>query len=133
LNLVGKDVPLVKDLHNALNEHMQRVWDDMQPHGVIDLTADVHYWPEQKKFSVGVRAAPQRENTSIEPAHFPYRMAQLQGALMYRDGHAEFKDFKGEHDQVKIAAAGYCDSRPTDAGTRTSTICGPIGFAPTAT
>ena len=112
LNLVGKDVPLVKDLRNALNDRMQRVWDDLQPHGVIDLTAEVRYWPEQKKFSVGVRAAPQRDSTSIEPVHFPFRMDRLQGALVYRDGHAAFEGFKAEHGQVKIAAAGFSDFLP---------------------
>ena len=114
LNLVGKDVPLEESLRDAFspNPHIQRVWHDLRPHGTVDLTAEIRYLSEEKKFSVGVRVEPQRENTSIEPVHFPYRLDHLQGVLVYRDGHVTFERFKAEHGSVKIATDGYCDFLP---------------------
>ncbi len=112
LNITGRDVPLNEDLRNALSPNIQQVWYDMRPRGVVDLTAEVRYLPEQKKFSVGVRAEPQRDTASIEPVHFPYRLDRLQGVLLYRDGHVDLQHFKGEHGAVKIAEEGSCDFQP---------------------
>ena len=76
---------------------------------MVDLTAEVRYLTEQKKFSVGVRARPQPQTASIEPVHFPYRLDRLEGVLLYRDGHVTFEHCKAEHGPVKIATEGYCD------------------------
>ena len=112
LSFVGRDVPLNEGLRDALSPNIQQVWYDLRPRGVVDLTADVRYWPEQKKFSVSVHAEPQRETASIEPVHFPYRLDRLQGVLDYRDGHVEVHRFKGEHGAVKIATEANCDFQP---------------------
>ncbi len=112
LNLVGRDVPLAEDLRNALSPHIQQVWRDMRPRGAVDLTAEIRYLSDEKKFSVGVRAQPQRENASIEPVRFPYRLDHLQGVLVYRDGHVTFERCKAEHGSVKISSEGYCDFLP---------------------
>ena len=79
----------------------------MRPRGTVDLSAEVRYLSEQQKFSVGVRAQPQRESTSIEPVRFPYRLDHLQGVLVYRDGHLTFEHCKAEHGSVKISSEGY--------------------------
>ncbi len=120
LNFVGRDVPLEEELRNALsmrNPHIQGVWLDMRPRGVVDLTAEVRCLVEgEKKFSVGVRVRPQRETASIEPVHFPYRLDRIQGDLIYRDGHVDFERCKGEHGPanmpIKVATEGYCDFQP---------------------
>ena len=74
LNFVGHDVPLEEELRNALslrNPHMQQVWLDMRPRGVVDLTAEVRCLVEEKKFSVGVpcgrNARRPRSSRSISP------------------------------------------------------------------
>ena len=119
LNFTGRDVPLEEELRNALslrNPHIQQVWLDMRPRGVVDLTAEVRCLVEEKKFSVGVRVRPQRETASIEPVHFLYRLDRIQGDLIYRNGHVDFERCKGEHGPVnmpvKVATEGYCDFQP---------------------
>ncbi|MFZ1934542.1 MAG: AsmA-like C-terminal region-containing protein [Thermoguttaceae bacterium] len=123
LNFVGHDVALEEELRNALsvrNPHMQQVWLDIRPRGVVDLTAEVRCLVEEKKFNIGVRVRPQRETASIEPAYFPYRLDRIQGDLIYtsRDGvgHVEFERCKGEHGPanmpVRVATQGYCEFQP---------------------
>ncbi len=112
LNFVGRDVPLEEELRDALSPHFQQVWHDLQPRGMMDLTAEVSYLVERKKFSVGVRAQPQPQTASIEPVRFPYRLDRLEGVLLYRDGHVAFERCKAEHGPVKFAAEGYCDFQP---------------------
>jgi hypothetical protein len=109
LNFEARDVPLDEQLRDALSPHVQQVWHNLQPHGVVDLTAEVRYLTGEKKFSVGVRARPQPQTASIEPVHFPYRLDRLEGVLLYRDGHVTFERCKAEHGPVKIATEGYCD------------------------
>ncbi|MEN6451917.1 MAG: AsmA-like C-terminal region-containing protein [Thermoguttaceae bacterium] len=109
LNFDALNVPLDEQLRDALATNVQQVWQTIQPRGVVDLTVDVRYLVEQKKFGVGVRALPQPQTTSIEPIHFPYRLDRLDGALFYRDGRLTFEHCKAEHGPVKLATDGYCD------------------------
>lgn len=112
LNFIGRDVPLEPELRNALSPHIQQAWHGLQPRGVVDLTAEVRYLPEQAKFSVGVRAEPQRDTASLEPVHFPYRLDRLQGVLLYQDGILTLQRAKAEHGAVKFAADGRCEFQP---------------------
>ncbi len=109
LSFEARNVPLDEQLRDALSPHVQQVWHNLQPHGVVDLTAEVRYFTAEKRFSVGVRAQPQPQTASIEPVHFPYRLDRLEGVLLYRDGHVTFEHCKAEHGPVKIATEGYCD------------------------
>jgi len=112
LNFTGRDVPLEEELRDALNPSIQQVWLDLQPRGVVDLTAEVRYLVEPKQFNVAVRVQPQPQTASIEPIRFPYRLDRLEGAFFYRDGHVTFERCKGEHGPVKVASQGSCDFLP---------------------
>jgi hypothetical protein len=112
LSLVGQEVPLGEDLCDALSPHIQQVWRDLRPRGTVDLTTEVRYLSASKTFSIGVRALPQRENTSIEPVPFPYRLDHLQGVLLYRDGHVTFQHCRGEHGPIKLSTEGCWDFSP---------------------
>jgi hypothetical protein len=111
LKIEGRDVALKEDLRNALtlSPHIQQVWRDMQPRGTVDLSAEVSYLSEQKKFNVGVHIEPQPQSASIEPVHFPYRLDRLEGVLDYSDGQLTFGRCKGEHGAVKILTEGTCN------------------------
>jgi hypothetical protein len=126
LKFTGKDVPLEEELRDALraSPHIQQVWLNLRPQGIVNLTAEVCYSPEQKseqrpeqkKFSVTARIEPQRKSVSIEPVHFPYRFDRIQGAIDYSDGHVTFQNCRAEHGPakaaVKIATDGHCDFHP---------------------
>jgi len=111
LHLVSTDVPLEKELHDALQPGAQRVWSGIRPQGRVDLQADLTYLYEPRQLSVVVRARPQSGTTSIEPVDFPYRMENAQGLLEYRDGRLTLHRFRAEHGAVKIATDGHCDFR----------------------
>ena len=101
-----------EELRDALSPNIQQVWHDVRPRGVVDLTAEVRYLPDQKKFNVSVRAEAQPDTASIEPVHFPYRLDRLQGVMVYRDGHVDVQGFKGEHGAVKVSSEVSCDFQP---------------------
>ncbi len=106
LSLMGQDVPLGEDLRDALSPspHIQQVWHDLRPRGTVDLTAEIRYLSASNTFSVGVRAEPKGDTTSIDPVRFPYRLDHLQGVLLYRDGHVTLQHCKGDHGLVKVSS-----------------------------
>ena len=106
LRFVGTDVPLDTELRDALQPNVQRVWTGLKPRGTADLVAEVRYLTESKQLSVGVRAEPNSETASVEPEQFPYRLENLQGVMIYRDGLVELKDLRAEHGAVRLAANG---------------------------
>ncbi|MGA2063031.1 MAG: AsmA-like C-terminal region-containing protein [Thermoguttaceae bacterium] len=112
LNLAANNVPLDQELHNALAPNIYQAWNDLQPQGMVDLTAQISYLSEQKQLSLGVSVAPKGEMTSIEPVHFPYRMDKLQGALLYQDGKVTLQQIKAKHGQVTISTEGSCNFLP---------------------
>lgn len=112
LKFVGHNVPLEEELRDSLKPSFQQVWHDLRPRGTIDLTADVRYLADTKKFTVAVHVEPQPESTSIEPVRFPYRLERLEGVLDYRDGRVTFDRCKAEHGAVKLAGRGWCEFQP---------------------
>jgi len=114
LIFTGRDVAMEHELRDALvlKPNVQRVWNALRPRGMVDLVAEVDYWPQTKKLSVGLRAEPQSETASIEPIPFPYRMEKLSGVLIYGDGHVTIERFKAEHGRAKMSAIGECDFLP---------------------
>ena len=112
LKIEGKDLPLDEELCHALSPHLQKVWRDLRPRGMVDVAAEIRYLPERHQVSLGVWASPQPQCTSIEPVAFPYRLEKLQCAASYRDGRLVLEHVKAEHGPVKIAAEGECDFQP---------------------
>ena len=94
LNLSAGNVPLDKQLHDALTPNIQQVWHDLKPQGMVDLSTQISYLVEQKQLSIVVYVEPKDESNSIDPVHFPYRMEKLQGVLLYRDGHVTLQNIK---------------------------------------
>ena len=112
LNLWGRTCPWTRTFATPCSPHIQQVWHNLRPRGVVDLTAEVRYLSAQKKFSVGVRAQPQPTTRRSSRCRFPYRLDQLQGVLLYRDGQSTFEHCKAEHGAVKVSTEGYCDFAP---------------------
>ncbi len=112
LHFVGTDVPLEEELRDALQPGIQRLWNGMKPQGRVDVAAEVTFLYDDRKLGVAVSAQPQSDTTSIEPKYFPYRMEKVRGLCKYRDGRLEVKQFRAEHDAVKIAADCQGEFRP---------------------
>lgn len=112
LAIEGHNIQLEEELGAALKPAMQRVWDDFKPRGAVDVTAGVSWLAGRKKLNVEVVAQPRPETASIEPKAFPYRMEQLRGTMVYRDGHVAFERFQARHGDVTLSGGGYCDFLP---------------------
>ncbi len=105
-------MPLEGELRDALQPGMQQVWALLQPRGIIDLTANVHYVDQLKVLDVTVRAVPRSETCSFEPVHFPYRIENVQGVFTYSSGRLTFDRFSAWHGPVKMACNGLCSFQP---------------------
>jgi hypothetical protein len=112
LNLTGTGVVLERELRDALPSGMRQVWDDLDPRGSADFSATVSHRVAVRQTTVEVEAIPHADTVSIEPAWFPYRLEQLQGRMVLRDGLLRFEGVRGVHDRTTVAAEGTCRFMP---------------------
>jgi hypothetical protein len=112
LRLNAGNVPLDRELREALPTGMGQIWTMLQPRGIIDLTAGVHYLSRGNILDVSVRAEPRSETCSLEPSQFPYRLDNVQGLFTYDGGRLSFERFRASHGLVKLACSGTCSFQP---------------------
>ena len=112
LRLTAVNVPLEGELREALQPGMRQVWALLQPHGIIDLTANIHYLGQPELVEVAVRAEPRSDTCSFEPVRFPYRLENVQGIFSFGDGRLKFERCSAWHGPVKMACNGACTFQP---------------------
>ena len=112
LNLVGSGVVLERELRDALPVAMRQIWDDVDPRGNAEFTATVRHRVKARRTDVEVRATPQGDTVSIEPAWFPYRLESLRGQVAWKDGQLRFDRVRGTHARTVVAAEGVCRFAP---------------------
>ena len=115
LRLSAANVPLEGELRDALPLAMRQAWALLQPHGIIDLTADVRYFSQTGLRDVAVRAQPRSDTCSLEPVRFPFRMENVQGVFTYGNGRLDFQRCSAWHGAVKMACNGSCSFQPDGA------------------
>ena len=109
LNFEGKLIPLEVELRDALQPSAQRLWDDLKPHGTVDLTCRLNYRSADRRLDLAAEVRPLPGTTSIEPVFFPYRLDNLSGTFKYRNGVVDFQQLRGVHDQVRVSSDGHCE------------------------
>ena len=117
LNFTATDVPLEDELRLALSPGVQRLWSNLRPRGNIDhLGVQVRYNADNHKVSLVVQAqkwppgqSVEGRAISIEPAWFRYRLDNLTGSFVYRDGVVELNDLNAVHGRATLEAEGRCD------------------------
>ncbi len=108
LRLTGRGVVLEPELRDALPQGMQRIWEDVDPRGTAEFTATVRHRVKTHRMTVELEATPEGQSVSIEPAWFPYRLEQMQGRLVWRDGQLRFERIRGVHQRTVVATEGRC-------------------------
>ncbi len=109
LTFTAKNISLEGELRDALRQNLQDLWDCLRPQGTVDLPeVQATYLSGQEKPNVSFRAEP-RENTSINPVAFPYRLEELQGGITYRDGRASWKRARAKHGDTEVLTDGECE------------------------
>ena len=120
LNFVGTEIPLEDELRDALNPGVQGVWRDLRPQGSLDhLHVVLHYRSAQDDLSVEVQAHEWKKrlqdegrSITIAPRTFPYRLDDVTGVFIYRDGEVTFQRISAQHDTVSINLDGRCRIEP---------------------
>lgn len=119
LNLTfdASDVPLNEDLRIALSPEVRQLWNAAGPRGDIDnLNVQLSYlWPEDET-SLEIRATkwnrPQStaRAISLQAANFPYRLEDLTGSVVYKNGRLTFERILARHGDARFSAAGWVES-----------------------
>ena len=120
LNFAGTEIPLEDELRDALHPNVQRVWREIRPQGALDhLQIVLQYRSAQDDLSVEVHAREwkkrlQDEGRSITlaPKSFPYRLDDLTGIAVYRNGEISFQRMSAQLENASISLDGWCRVEP---------------------
>jgi hypothetical protein len=117
LDLQGDNVPLERELRDALLPDHRSIWDALEPYGSVKLHAKVSHKTGMKLPAVDLTVQPRGDatslRTSIQPVAFPYRMEITGGSVHYRDGHAELLDVEAVHRNTQMRTCGVCSFKPS--------------------
>ena len=109
LYLKGRNIALEEELRNALPVNMQRLWGYVRPKGSMDVqNLHLKFRSGRSSPEILLIASPHKDTVSIEPLAFPYRLENLEGGLVYRDGLVSFERFRARHERTRITGNGQC-------------------------
>ncbi|NQT37556.1 MAG: hypothetical protein HQ581_08710 [Planctomycetes bacterium] len=108
LELVADNVPLEEELRDALRPAEQRLWNELQLRGMVNLRTTIHRLPNRDKADVSVWVRPHARCTSIEPVYFPYRLEGLDGEVIFRNGEMSWQRLKARHGDTTLTSGGFC-------------------------
>lgn len=108
LDLGGNDVVLEPELRDALPPGMRQIWDEIAPRGSAEFSARIRHEVGTRRTEVELEATPRGDTVSIEPTWFPYRLEQLQGRLVWKDGILRFEGVRGVHARTTVSTEGTC-------------------------
>ena len=116
LSFTGKSIALEDELRDALavqSAGAARLWHDLRPRGSMNVVAELHCAPGERKPDLVVTLEPLQDfegtaAVSIEPAYFPYRLEKLRGVFKYHEGRVTLKQVRAEHRMTRLAAEGEC-------------------------
>ena len=108
------EIPLDHDLKSAMPAHVRKLWDDIQPRGVIDnATVWLDHSPAMSKPSIRVVAAKNArkpeglptDDLRIRPAWFSYPFDAVTGAVVYENGKIRNlrRPLNAHHQRVRVS------------------------------
>jgi hypothetical protein len=112
LQLTGRGVVLEPELCDSLPPGVRRIWDDIDPRGTAEFSATVRHRVKARRTEVELEATPEGDSVSIEPSWFPYRLEQLRGRIVWRDGCLRFERVRGVHARTTVSTEGSCRFTP---------------------
>ncbi|MDO4558175.1 MAG: hypothetical protein Q4C47_04340, partial [Planctomycetia bacterium] len=103
----GKNVVMDEALRSALPETPRQIWDDLSPRGSADVQVQmVCVSGGDTPPDLQITASNWSEETSLEPAIFRYRLEQVDGDFVYRNGNVTVRNFSAFHDGTQVS----CDA-----------------------
>lgn len=115
LRFTGSRMVLEDELRDSLPGGMRRIWNEVDPRGLVDVQATVRHRVKARSTEVEMQASPHGETVSIEPAWFPYRLERLAGRLLWERGVLRFEGVRGVHGRTTVATEGSCRFQPDGA------------------
>jgi len=112
LDISADGLPLDTELRNALSLPMQKLWNNLQPRGFVQVrSCRVRYAIPTQTMSLSARVEPVADTVSVEAVTFPYRLEKFRGAMIYQDGRIQLERLSAAHGKTVVTAGGVCDLR----------------------
>jgi hypothetical protein len=106
--LEAEELPIDEQLSDALlNVDQRELLTGLQIKGKINLDAQIRYLSQDNRLNLQFRALP-RTGFSMCPTRFPYRFDNVQGEIIYEDGHVYSKLLTGNNQETQLRTGLDC-------------------------
>jgi len=107
LTFFGEQVQLDDTLRLALSPQQQAAWGSVRPSGRVNFRADIHHkiggdTANATPADILLQVQPLPGLVSIEPAFFPYRLANVGGLVTLHNGNVSMTGMRAEHGQTIV-------------------------------
>ncbi|MBI84597.1 MAG: hypothetical protein CMJ81_15500 [Planctomycetaceae bacterium] len=113
LHFTGLNLPLEEELQLALSPRARNIWRNLRPRGSISQVAVdyVHRTGQPQSITITLNEQEPRpgvrdNSISIHPTWLPYRIDDLTGQVVYRNGHWNLHEIRGKHASVQVRTSG---------------------------
>lgn len=111
----GANIGIDNELRRALSPNIRRQIENLQLEGDIhNVQANFEYLPAARKthMEVVIQQGPVDQNDAmrsitVNPKAFPYRVENISGTVIYKDGQFWMKKLRGGHGRVRLATQGH--------------------------
>lgn len=112
LALHAESLPVDGQLADALlDPNQKQLLTGLKAKGKIDLDAMIRYYSHDKRLALEFRAVPLPE-FSVRSEHFPYRIDNLAGEILYNNGVVHSRRLTGQNRNMKLTTGLLCQFAP---------------------
>ncbi|MDR2117364.1 MAG: AsmA-like C-terminal region-containing protein [Planctomycetaceae bacterium] len=111
--LEAAELPVDEQLSGALlNADQRELLTGLRIKGKVDLNAQIRYFSQDNRLNLYFRALP-RAGFSMCSTRFPYRFDNVQGEIIYEDGHVYSKLLTGNNQEAQLRTGLDCEFSKT--------------------
>jgi len=109
-HIVARDRPLDRELYEASNPTLKRVWDNLGVSGgVISVDHRSTWWRKARRFEASIRT--EVRGASATYKKFPYPLSEVSGSVFWENGVTVVEGLRGRHGNARVQVTGQVSDK----------------------
>ena len=109
-HIVARDRPLDRELYEACNPVLRRVWDNLGvTAGMINVDHRSTWWRKERRFEAAIRT--QVRGAAATYKKFPYPLSDISGSVFWENGVTVVECLRGRHGNARVQITGQVSDK----------------------